>query len=160
MVKGWRHEVMIVSYSLRFSAFSVMARFAGKSLIGDFIDRLDSTETLWEMIEQAEDFFRKNIRLFGFRTGISFKRIDKLAYPIRAIREGAINALRHRDYREHADRRILIFDDRIEITNPGRFPEGTSLENPRHIPEPYEKETYCLMWKNGITWYCRKQERN
>ncbi|NQE06156.1 hypothetical protein C5S32_09835 [ANME-1 cluster archaeon GoMg1] len=114
-----------------------LARFAGKSVIGDFIDRLDSTGTLWEMIEQAEDFFRKNIRLFGFRTGISFKRIDKLEYPIRAIREGAINALIHRDYREHADTRISIFDDRIEITNPGRFPEGTSPENPRHIPVNY-----------------------
>jgi ATP-dependent DNA helicase RecG len=111
-----------------------LARFAGKTLTRDFLDRFDSSGTLWEMIEQAEDFIRKNIRLFGFRTEFTFKRIDKFEYPIKAIREGVINALIHRDYLEPADTRVLIFDDRIEIVNPGKFPEGTSPENPRHIP--------------------------
>ena len=113
---------------------TTLARFAGKTLTGDFLDRLDSTGTQWEMIEQAEDFIRKNIRLFGFRTEFTFRRIGKLEYPIRAIREGVINALIHRDYLEPADTRVLIFDDRIEIVNPGNFPKGTSPENPKHIP--------------------------
>lgn len=59
------------------------ARFAGKTLTRDFLDRLDCSGVLWEMIRQAEDFIRKNIRLFGFRTEYSFQRIDKLEYPIR-----------------------------------------------------------------------------
>jgi ATP-dependent DNA helicase RecG len=84
--------------------------------------------------EQAEDFIRKNIRLFGFRTGFSFGRIDKLEYPMKAIREGVINALIHRNYYEPADTRVMIFDDRIEIVNPGSFPEGVTPEKPRHIP--------------------------
>jgi len=111
-----------------------LARFAGKTLTRDFLDRLDSSGTLWEMIEQADDFIRKNIRLLGFRTEFTFKRIDKFEYPTKAIREGVINALVHRDYLEPADTRVLIFDDRIEIVNPGKFPEGTTPENPRHIP--------------------------
>ena len=86
------------------------------------------------MVEQAEDFIRKNTRLFGFRTEFTFRRIDKLEYPLRAIREGIINALIHRSYEEPADTRVLIFDDRIEIVNPGPFPKGVTPENPRHVP--------------------------
>jgi ATP-dependent DNA helicase RecG len=111
-----------------------LARFAGKELTRDFLDRLDCSGEIWEQIEQAEDFIRKNIRLFGFRTGFSFGRIDKLEYPMKAIREGVINALIHRNYYEPADTRVMIFDDRIEIVNPGSFPEGVTPEKPRHIP--------------------------
>jgi len=111
-----------------------LARFAGKELTRNFLDRLDSSGTIWEMLEQAEDFMRKNIRLFGFRTEFSFRRIDKLEYPMKAIREGIINALIHRNYYETADTRVMIFDDRIEIVNPGSFPEGVTPEKPRHIP--------------------------
>ena len=111
-----------------------LARFAGKELTRDFLDRLDCSGAIWEEIEQAEDFIRKNIRLFGFRTGFSFGRIDKLEYPMKAIREGVINAIIHRNYHEPADTRVMIFDDRIGIVNPGSFPEGVTPEKPRHIP--------------------------
>jgi len=62
-----------------------LARFAGHELTRDFLDRLDCSGAILEGIEQAEDFIRKNIRLFGFRTGFSFGRIDKLEYPMKAI---------------------------------------------------------------------------
>ncbi|MEA2033045.1 MAG: putative DNA binding domain-containing protein [Euryarchaeota archaeon] len=110
------------------------ARFAGKTLTRDFLDRLDCSGALWEMVELSEDFVRKNIRLFGFRTEYSFQRIDKLEYPIKAIREGIINALIHRNYFEPADTRVAIFDDRIEIISPGSFPKGVTPEKPKHVP--------------------------
>jgi len=37
------------------------ARFAGKTLTRDFLDRLDCSGALWEMVEGSEDFVRKNI---------------------------------------------------------------------------------------------------
>jgi ATP-dependent DNA helicase RecG len=86
------------------------------------------------MVEGSEDFVRKNIRLFGFRTEYSFQRIDKLEYPIKAIREAIINALIHRNYFEPADTRVAIFDDRIEIISPGSFPKGVTPEKPKHVP--------------------------
>ncbi len=125
-----------------------IARFAGKELSRDFLDRLDCSGTLWEMIEQAEDFIRRNIRLFGFRTEFTFRRIDKLEYPLKAIREGIINALIHRNYEEPSDTRVMIFDDRIEIVNPGSFPKGVTPENPKHVPV---NPTLCqLMYDVGF----------
>ena len=111
-----------------------LARFAGNALTRDFLDRLDCSGTLWEMIEASEDFIRKNIRLFGFRTEYSFQRIDKLEYPIKAIRESIINALIHRNYFAPADTRVAIFDDRLETISPGAFPEGVTPKNPKHVP--------------------------
>jgi len=110
------------------------ARFAGKTLTRDFLDRLDCSGALWELVEESEDFVRKSIRLFGFRTEYSFQRIDKLEYPIKAIRECIINALIHRNYFEPADTRVAIYDDRIEIISPGTFPEGVTPEEPKHVP--------------------------
>ena len=52
----------------------------------------------------------------------------------KALRELIINALIHRDYETTADVRVFIFDDRIEIINPGHFPEGVTPTNPLHKP--------------------------
>ena len=48
--------------------------------------------------------------------------------------EAIINALIHRNYQEPADVRVFIFDDRVEVINPGSFPEGVSPDEPIHRP--------------------------
>ncbi len=110
------------------------ARFSGRKVTRDFTDRNDYEGAVWEIVEGIERFFRNNIKTFGFRTELDFKRIDKNEYPIIALRECVINALIHRDYNKPADTRVMIFDDRIEIINPGSFPEGVSPKNPKHVP--------------------------
>lgn len=109
-----------------------VVKFKGKKVIHPVIDRLDSANTLWEMIKEAEEFIRKSIRLLSFRTEKSFMREDKFEYPIKALREAIINALIHRDYRETADTRVFIFDDRIEMINPGTFPKDVTPAKPIH----------------------------
>lgn len=53
------------------------------------------------------------------------RRNDRPAYPIDAIREGLINALAHRDYAGFSGGvSVGIHEDRIEIWNSGRLPEG------------------------------------
>ena len=111
-----------------------VVRFKGTSVTHPVIDRLDCFETLWENVNAAEEFIRRNIRLLSFRTSKSFQRDDKFEYPLNALREAIINALIHRNYQETADVRVFIFDDRIEIINPGTFPEGVSPNEPTHKP--------------------------
>lgn len=61
------------------------------------------------------------------------------AYPPAALRETFVNAIVHRDYESNAPTRILQFEDRIEIHNPGGlygdvrpedFPGETAYRNP------------------------------
>jgi len=111
-----------------------VVRFKGTKVIHPTLDTANCEGTIWEMISTAEDFIRKNIRLLGTRTERSFRREDKFEYPIRALREAIINALIHRNYFETGDVRIFIFDNRVEIINPGTFPKGVTPKNPRHKP--------------------------
>ena len=127
--------LLFCRYPQRFIPLRILcARFRGVDLSRTTIDSLDCSGTLVEIMEQTEEFIRRNMRLFGFRTPFSFRRIDKLEYPIEALREAVLNALVHRDCEALSDIRVFIFDDRIEITNPGSFPHGTTPENPLHIP--------------------------
>jgi Predicted transcriptional regulator containing an HTH domain and an uncharacterized domain shared with the mammalian protein Schlafen len=127
--------LLFCRYPQRFIPLRILcARFRGVELSRTTIDSLDCSGTLVEIMGQTEEFIRRNMRLFGFRTPFSFRRIDKLEYPIEALREAVLNALVHRDYEALSDIRVFIFDDRIEITNPGNFPHGTTPENPLHIP--------------------------
>jgi len=111
-----------------------LVRIKGNKLEGIILDRLDCDGTLWEMAEQAEKFLKENIRFMGFRTAKRFQREDKFDIPIKAMGELIINALIHRDYETTADVRVFIFDDRIEVINPGSFPEGVTPKNPMHKP--------------------------
>ena len=111
-----------------------VVRFKGTSVTHPVIDRLDCSGALWEMVNAAEEFIRKNIRLLSLRTSKSFQRDDKFEYPLNALREAIINALIHRNYQKHSDVRVFIFDNRVEVINPGTFPEGVSPDAPGHEP--------------------------
>lgn len=49
-------------------------------------------------------------------------KLTKVKYPIEAIQEIVVNALIHRDYNLSDDIHVLIFNNRIEVKNPGRLP--------------------------------------
>ena len=83
------------------------------------------------MLEQTLSFIRKNI---GTKIIIDSngKRENLPEYPMKALREAVANALVHRDYsisRESAYIYVQIYDDRIEILNPGDLYGNNRLEN-------------------------------
>lgn len=58
------------------------------------------------------------------------KRKDIPQYPVKAIREVLINALIHANYEMRGSRFfVAIYDDRLEIQNPGNFPPGMTIED-------------------------------
>ncbi|MBC8449509.1 MAG: putative DNA binding domain-containing protein, partial [Chloroflexi bacterium] len=69
-----------------------LARFQG-TLPLNFIDRLDCTSTLPEVIDEAERFVKRNTRVAAKITG--FERREVTEYPYPAIREAIANAVAH-----------------------------------------------------------------
>ncbi|MDR2380134.1 MAG: putative DNA binding domain-containing protein [Bifidobacteriaceae bacterium] len=60
---------------------------------------------------------------------------DTPIIPQKAWEEGLVNAVVHRSYSMHGDHiRVEVFPNRIEISNPGRFPGLADLRDPTTIP--------------------------
>lgn len=57
--------------------------------------------------------------------------LEAILYPEEALHEIITNAVLHRDYSVAADVQVRIFDNRVEIESPGRFPGHITLQNIR-----------------------------
>jgi ATP-dependent DNA helicase RecG len=57
------------------------------------------------------------------------KRKEVWEYPLEALREAVINAIVHRDYSVPSNVQVEIYDDRVEIWNPGGLLPGITVED-------------------------------
>ena len=99
-----------------------------------FVDRREYTGPLWEQIDEAFQFVLRNIHLGATIVGIY--RQDIYEIPPDAIRELIINAMVHRSYLDHGTVQVAVYDNRLEITSPGKLPMGQTLER---MKEGYSK---------------------
>jgi len=102
------------------------ARFKDNEAI-DFIDMQDINGTIIEQVPAALNFVRKHINIAAVIKGKP-EREDIWEIPKEALREAIINAICHRDYESTANVQIRIFDNRLEIWNPGLLPDNISIE--------------------------------
>ncbi len=101
------------------------ARFKGtESLV--FIDMKVLRGNVVELIDNAEKFVMNHIRLAA--EIVDFLREEKWEYPLDAIREALTNAVCHRDYFSTANVHVSIYDDRLEVWNPGALPPELTIE--------------------------------
>ena len=49
-------------------------------------------------------------------------------YPREAIREVLVNAFAHRDWTRQGDIRVVVYENRMEVTSPGALPNGMTIE--------------------------------
>jgi ATP-dependent DNA helicase RecG len=105
-------------------------KYKGSNVATAIIDKADIDGTLNEQIDLMQKFILRNIRTSAKIVGT--KRIDRYEYPEKAIRELVANAVIHRDYRiTETYVQINVFEDRLEIFNPGCLPPGVTVENIR-----------------------------
>ena len=89
------------------------------------LDRKELIGNLLENVEDALIFLKKHLQLRWEITSESTRRKEILELPEVALREAMVNAVCHRDYLEQgAQVMVEIFDDRVEIYNPGGLPQG------------------------------------
>lgn len=103
-----------------------IGRFKSQTTI---IDDLMIRSPLIIAVEEAIDFIKKNIRLAFDIGGETLKRNERWQFPIPALRELLLNAIVHRDYTKPTDVIIKIYDESIEITNPGKLMGGLTIED-------------------------------
>jgi len=81
-----------------------------------------------QAIEEAIAFVRKYLAREAVIGEV--RRHDRWTLPAAALREAIINAVVHADYSQRgAPLRLALFDDRLEIENPGLLPFGLTMED-------------------------------
>jgi ATP-dependent DNA helicase RecG len=102
------------------------ARFLGTDT-AKFLDQTEIDEHLPKAVGSAVAFIERHTR-----QGLEIGRVRHRAvpeYPVEAVREAIINAVVHADYSiGGGGPKVAVFDDRIEITNPGLLPFGLTME--------------------------------
>lgn len=105
-------------------------RWNGLTKASGLMDALDDEEYSGGLVSLFQDglkFIMRNNRK-AWRKAAT-RRIEYPDYPERAITEGIVNALIHRDYLIiGSEVHIDMFDDRLEIYSPGGMVDGSSLE--------------------------------
>ena len=135
-----------------------MARFMGTDK-NEFFDNQRQQGNFFDLLDAGMQFAYKHLNISGKIVGVH--RIDKLEIPIEALREALINALCHRTYDNPGTSvSLAIYDDRVEIVNPGRLPNELTVET---MMQPHEshpmnpdianvlfKTTYLENWGSGV----------
>ena len=91
-------------------------------------DQAEFKGPLTVAIEEAIRFVEKH-STHGARVG-RMRRTETWSLPPAAVREAVINAVAHCDYSQSgAPIRVSIFDDRLEVENPGLLPFGLTVSD-------------------------------
>lgn len=96
--------------------------FKGKERIHIF-DRQDIQDDLLTQFNEALFFLKKHLNRRSEIKGVNRKDIYEI--PLEALREAVANAIIHRDYAMRGTSLMVeVYDDRVEIINPGGLPAG------------------------------------
>jgi ATP-dependent DNA helicase RecG len=106
-----------------------MLLLAFKGTANDMIyDRMDVHNDLFTQFNSAIEFIKKHINLRSIIEGTYRRDVYEVPEPV--IREAVANAIVHRDYSmEGTDITVSVFDDRLEIKNPGGLMPGVTEKN-------------------------------
>lgn len=127
-----------------------MARFKGTNK-EEFMDNQRVQGSLFELLDAAMAFFFKHLSISGKVEKLY--REEELTIPYKALRESCINSFSHRLYHKPGSSvSIAIYDDRVEITNSGTFPEDMTLERllGPHDSEPQNPIIANVLYKSKV----------
>ena len=107
-------------------------RFAGidkTRIIDQAAFRVPLTESIPAAMAFIERHMASGIDIGPLRSG------PRWSIPVLAVREALVNAVAHADYSQRgAPIRVSVFDDRLEVENPGLLPFGLTIDDlPRGV---------------------------
>ncbi len=135
-----------------------LARFRGTDK-NEFVDSGRASGNYFDLLDAGMDFLFKHLSQSGRIVG--FQKEEELEIPAEALREALTNALCHRQFEKYnLTPGIAVYDDRVEIENPGRFPLGLTPENIKkaHSSHPYNPlisdvlymSAFLESWGSGV----------
>ena len=122
-----------------------------------FIDKKEFNQDLFFNLEKTIKFLKNHLNLYAKVEELQLK--EEFEIPLLAIREVLLNAIIHRDYTRNSDIKVAIYDDIVEITSPGNFPNGLNIDDVMNgrselrnkvIANLFRELKYIESWGSGI----------
>jgi len=134
-----------------FPQFSIkVARFRGNDRLAEFADNRWYKDHAFGILRRAENFLYDHMPIAGKRVSGKMRREDYPLYPPLAFREAVANAICHRDYTFAGGAvAIAMYDDHLEVINPGTFHFGMT---PEKLTRPHESRPWNPIIANAF--YC------
>ena len=116
----------------------------------EIIDTVEIKGNLFKQVEEMVAAIKKYINVKFEIKGVV--REEVWDYPIPSIREACINALIHRDYMDPAEVQIKVYDDKIWFWNPGKLPEGITVDMLKrdHFSKPRNRLIATVFYYAGL----------
>jgi ATP-dependent DNA helicase RecG len=148
-------------------AYIQIIRYAGPTQGADVSMQREIDGDLFSVLRQLDELAKE---LVAARPVSSSALRESLVYeyPVEALRESLVNAVIHRDYESNTPTIVSIFDDRIEIQNPGSlygdarledFPGVTAYRNPV-LAEAAKVLGYVNRFRRGLPRIVEAMQKN
>ena len=135
-----------------------LARFRGTNK-NEFLDSGMTEGNFFDLLDAGMSFLFKHLSQSGKIVG--FQKEEQLEIPAEALREALTNALCHRQFEKYnLTPSIAVYDDRVEIDNPGRLPYDLTPENIKNSQKSYPynpliaavlyKSSFLESWGSGV----------
>ena len=121
--EGYNHAAELLADHNHFPGIDI-ARF-GEDISIILKRAVLEKESILSELEKAVEIYRDYYQYEEIR-GMDRVKVEKI--PEEAFRETIANALIHRTWDVNAQIRVLMFEDRIEVSSPGGLPAGLSEE--------------------------------
>ena len=123
----------------------------------EFLDRQEYSGSVIDQVEESMKFVLRSIRRGAKIEGLYRKDFYEL--PPEALREAIVNAVAHRDYRQHAYIQVSVSPSKVEIVSPGSLFDGltkdemlsgkSKLRNPI-LADVFHKMGIIEKWGTGV----------
>jgi ATP-dependent DNA helicase RecG len=120
---------------------------------GEVLDSRVLEGHAFSQVREIHSFLRSHMPVSAQLPAGELKRRDAVTIPWRALREGLMNALIHRDYEAfHGGVSISLYPDRVEIWNSGVLPEGLTIDDIKRgsISRPRNPDMAHVFYLRGL----------
>lgn len=109
-------------------AYVSAIRFAGRIATSTFVDSRKILGDVFKQIRDTTAFLATHVPVASHVEGLT--RVQR-GVPPEVWREAITNAVTHRDHASPNQVRVFVFDDRVEIINPGELLNKLTIDNIR-----------------------------
>lgn len=88
--------------------------------------------SIFDQVDHAVDFVMSKLARSVSARDRGPEASVEYEIPRAALAEAIVNAVAHRDYTSNAGVQVMVFADRVEVSNPGALPSGLTPEKLRH----------------------------